>query len=36
MELAALERLRNFPIDLSYNGENGVSTFSLLFLIESF
>ena len=34
-ELAALERLRNTPIDLIM-GENGVSTFSLLFLVGSF
>ena len=35
MELAALEHLRNTPYR-PYNGENGVSTFSLLFLIGSF
>ena len=33
-ELAALERRKKSP--LTYNGENGVSTFSRLFLIRSF
>ena len=33
-ELAALERLKKIPY--TYNGENGVATFSQLFLIKSF
>ena len=34
-ELAGLERLKKYPYR-PYNGENGISTFSLLFLIGSF
>ena len=33
-ELAAIERLEKSPY--TYNGKNGVSTFSQLFLIRSF
>ena len=33
-ELAALERMKKVP--LTYNGKNGVITFSQLFLIGSF
>ena len=33
-ELAALERLKKSP--LTYNGKNGVATFSQLFLVDPF